>query len=601
MDRFIAFSWRADAEAAAEQVGRWTRDVVSLSPAWVKVLDCPGLRVLLLRGPDNTHRKTQMRGAEGVILGTLFERGHERAGRLDVLEPATAARVMASDGEALLSDYWGSYVAFWRAAPSHPLTVINDPCGATQCFLLRLPGIDVFCSCVSDIAALPGISLSPDWRVIRNFLLNSHTVTPQTGLSEVRELLPGERVKLKPDAEQDYSWAWSPVRIAGSPRRLEFPEAASRLREVADNCLAAWGGACRNIIVRISGGLDSTIVAHRLRQACPGKVTGLHIVGRGYESYERKLARLAAEHAGIELLELDLVPAALADTLTRAPKLVRPSRQVLGMSADALLQQACDALGATAVMGGHGGDSLLLQRSLAVNIFTDFVRDKGLGSGFWQHAYETSMLLEQPVWTTLREAAGNGLFGARRKHHAARPLPAGQDLFPAASSDMNCEAGMPHAWGHDAHRLPPAKAEQLRNIVALHNYQAVMGHGIISDAVHPLISQPIVEFALQTPAYMFSRHGIDRALEREAFADALPDAIARRMHKGFINHQLLSDMSADATFLRAFLLDGRVISHTGVDRSQVEYLLSDEHLVQGGRLDPLMSLIAAEAWATAWR
>jgi asparagine synthase (glutamine-hydrolysing) len=601
MDRFIAFSWRADAEAAAEQVGRWTRDVVSLSPAWAKVLDCPGLRVLLLSGPDNSYRKTRMQGAEGIILGTLFEHGHEPAGRLDVLEPATAARVIASDGEALLSDYWGSYVALWRATPNHPLTVIKDPCGATQCFLLRLPGIDVFCSCVSDIATLAGINLSPDWQAIRSFLLNNHTVTPQTGLGELREILPGERVKLKPDAQPDYSWAWSPVRVAASPSRLDYPETTARMRQVADDCFAAWGEACRNIIVRISGGLDSTIVAHRLRQACPGQVTGLHIVGRGYESYERKLARLAAGHAGIDLLELDLVPAALADTLTRTPKLARPSRQVFGISADALLQQACDALGATAVMGGHGGDSLFLQRSLAVNIFTDFVRDKGLGSGFWEHAYETSMLLEQPIWTTLREAAGNSLFRVRRKRHAGSPLPAGQDLLPAASADMNYEAATSHAWAHDARRLPPAKAEQLRNIVALHNYQAVMGHGVISDAIHPLVSQPIVEFALQTPAYMFSRHGIDRALEREAFADALPDAIARRMHKGFINHQLLSDMSADATFLRAFLLEGHVIPHTGVDRSQVEYLLSDEHLVQGGRLDPLMSLIAAEAWATAWR
>jgi asparagine synthase (glutamine-hydrolysing) len=601
MDRFIAFSWRADADAAGEQVERWTKDVVSLSPTWAKVLDCPGLRVLLLSGPDNAYRRTQMQRVDGVIVGTVFERGRERAGRRDVLEPATAARVTASDGGALLSDYWGSYVAFWRAAPSHPLTVINDPCGATQCFLVRLPGIDVFCSCISDIAALPGISLSPDWQAIRSFLLNTHAVTPQTGLREVREILPGERVMLKPDGEPVYSWAWSPVRIAASPSRLDYPETTAQLRQVADDCFAAWGEACRNIIVRISGGLDSTIVAHRLRQACPGKVTGLHIVGRGYESYELKLARLAAEHAGIDLLELDLVPAALADTLTRTPKLARPSRQVLGMSADALLQQACDALGATAVMGGHGGDSLFLQRSLAVNIFTDFVRDKGLGAGFWENAYETSMLLEQPVWTTLREAAGSGLFRARRKRHTERPPRASRDLFPTSSEEMSSEPSMPHAWAREADRLPPAKAEQLRNIVALHNYQSVMGHGIISDAIHPLVSQPIVEFALQTPAYMFSRNGIDRALEREAFVDVLPSAIARRMHKGFINHQLLSDMSADAAFLRSFLLEGCVISQTGVDRGQVEYLLSDEHLVLGRRLDRLMSLIAAEAWATAWR
>ena len=67
--------------------------------------------------------------------------------------------------------------------------------------------------------------------------------------------------------------------------------------------------------------------------------------------------------------------------------------------------------------------------------------------------------------------------------------------------------GQPHPHGFVCRRNPQAKGFGAQN------------HGVRLDAIHPFISQPLVEFSLRTPAFMFGDGGEDRALERRAFGD----------------------------------------------------------------------------------
>jgi asparagine synthase (glutamine-hydrolysing) len=604
MDRFVAFHWNAASAGQTAKVDLWSRQLASQDQRWIKVLDAPGLRIAVLASRNGQPRIAPLAGADGLIVGTLFERGKEKLGRLAQLSGLAASDILASAGEHLITHYWGDYVGLWRESPDSPLTVVHDPCGPTGCFITQADGIAILCSYVADIAALPGLSFSVDPNALRAFLIHNYFITARTGLRELQELLPGHRLTSKPGERPLTRSLWDPLALAGSPQGRSFDELREELRDIAGACFAAWGGTSGNIAVRLSGGLDSSIVANLIRRASSGRVTGIHFIGSGYEAFELKLARLAAGHAGIDLLELELgAPATGLNALLAIPKLARPTKQVHGMAADAVLTGACAALGVDCVMGGHGGDALFLQRSIAVDAFADFVRLKGVGSGFWRTAYETAVLLQFPVWTVLKGAAAYSLGRKKWSPYAFLDLPAARlDRSVLAGGDAAIPSeDMSNPWLEDARRLPPCKAEQMRSLIALRNYHPLLGHGVRLDAIHPFISQPLVEFSLRTPAFMFGDGGEDRALERRAFADLLPEAIRRRTHKGFINHQLVESIIANADALPDFILDGGLIKDGIADRAKTAQLFAPERLLAGDSLGPLQNMIAAEAWLRSWQ
>ncbi|MDP3736411.1 MAG: asparagine synthase-related protein [Hyphomonadaceae bacterium] len=603
MDQFVAFLWDRHVAAHGAQVDRWTETLGKRSGRESFLVDRPGLRVITFQMGARVVRATELSGSEGVVIGSLFERGREGAGRIEQLDRQASDDIANANGKALISRYWGDYVALWRIPGSEAVEVVRDPCGPTPCFIAQFHGIDILCSHVADIANLAGAAFSTDWEAINAFLMNGYFVTRHTGLCELKELLPGQRLTWRPRTENAFNWVWNPTHLAAEPSRQSFDHAADELRHTAGDCFDALAGLSDSIVVRTSGGLDSSVVANLMARTGDAKVTGLHLVGRGYEEFEVKLARLAARHAGIELVELEVEGSTLdVASMFAAPRTARPTRQILSGRADALLTGACRDLGADCVMAGHGGDSLFLQRSLASDAFADYLLLNNWGRGAWRTAYDCASLLEQSVWRVLKTGISHRL--GRKKWSPLAFLGDGQPApSPSGGSGGHRphEAYLRHDWLDAATSLPPCKAEQIRSIVALSNYHPTLGHGAAFDAVHPFISQPIVEFALRTPAYLFVQGGRDRTLQRAAFSDVLPVEITRRVHKGFINHRLLDDVTQVAKELQGFLLEGYLLSSGNVDRARIEQLLSDAYPLTDQDLDTLLTLVAAEAWLVSWR
>lgn len=603
MDRFVAFIWDPRNEASSSRVDSWRHELPAHPLGWTAVVDRPGMRVIVLNKSSAGPVVADMSPLDGVVVGSLFQTGGEHAGRVRQLSPDAVRKIGHTAGANLISDFWGSYVAIWRDPTAETSYALCDPCGATACFAVRSNDVDVLCSYASDIAGLSTLKLPVDWDAVRAFLVHNYFITKHTGLSGLTEVLPGQRATWDGSGLRT-EWVWDPVAIARSPSRRSFVQHQAELRAVAESCFAALGRVHRNIVVRVSGGLDSSIVLNLMRRNSDGQVRGLHMIGRGYEAYELQLARLAAKHADMQLLELEMeLSTADVASLEAAPLLARPTKQLLGVTADTVLQQACEALGADTVMGGHGGDNLFLQRSVAGDTFVDFIRLNGLSGQFWKVAYDTAMLLERPVWSVLQRA-GAHLLGSRKWNALAFLADDGarqERLLMAEGADQVPADYTTSPWLLEAEQLPPSKAEQLRGIVALRNYHPIVGHGVAYDAVHPFISQPLVEFALRTPAYMFTQDGIDRSLERAAFADIVPSEIRRRMNKGFINHKLTHDLANESARLREFILDGHLVSEGIVDRARTEAALSPESLLQGNGVGAMLNVLAAEAWVRPWQ
>jgi asparagine synthase (glutamine-hydrolysing) len=603
MDRFIALAWDPDALSRQHQVERWSAAVQGSSSRWSVVLDLPGLKVLSRNQRRGGLVAISWADGAGVVLGPLFERGGETKGRVRNLDESTTARIAASGGVSLAREYWGNYVAIWRDARTAEVHVLRDPCGATPCFMSTSEGIQLLYAHPDDIADLPGLRFNIDWTYLQTFVQFNYFVTPKTGLREMSELMPGQRLDWRPGANPAFAWVWHAGRIAAEPKKLGFREARDELRATAEACFGAWGREYSPIVASLSGGLDSTILVSLMARTPTVDLTALHYLGVGRERYEATLARRAAVNAGVRLVELEQDP--LKDNVRRIldePRLARPKIQSLAMLIDEVSVRLAEETGAEAFMIGQGGDNLFLQRGAAQDTFADYVRLNGFDKGFWASAYDASMLLQQPIWSTLARGVALKLFPGRWRPYAFldqgewvahRPLCAG--IADAIPDDYKV-----HPWLRDAGGLPRGKAEHLVAILSLYHYHLHHGRGIARDVIYPFFSQPLVEFALETPTYLFCQGGTDRALERAAFADLIPPEIVQRTGKGGADSYLLKVMQANLGFYRELILNGAMIGQGFLDRAKVEAMLSPAFSVHGSGAMFIYLLVTAEAWLRGW-
>jgi asparagine synthase (glutamine-hydrolysing) len=604
MDRFVAMIWdQADANRQA-QVNVWSECLRRQSPKWMRVLDAPGLRVISYHHRGDGPVVTPLVGQDGIVIGPLFARGEEKKGRMLHFDRREGERIVASRGDNLIKNYWGNYVAIWRDADKRRTTVLRDPCGAVPCLMTKQVGVDLLFAHAEDVADLPGLSFAIDWNFLQGFILYDYFITKHTGLMEVKELLAGERLECDPQRENAFSWAWNGARHAASPDLQSFDDARDELRSTAEACFSAWGTEYNHIVVSVSGGLDSAILVNLLRRTSDTRITAIHYVGLGYEEYEVTLARAAAAKAGIELIEVEQDPNKHDLTsILHAPRIARPSMQMMAVLIDELSKGVANRVGADCFVIGQGGDNLFLQSSGARNVLADYVRLQGFGKHFWSACYNSAILERSSVWKSLRDAIEANLLRKRwrpftflEREEASKFRPLTTDAISTIPDEYKL-----HPWFTEAGHLPPGKAGHLAFIVALYNYYVRHGRGIGSDIVYPYFSQPITEWALKTPVFVLAHDGVDRAAQRAAFADLVPESIVRRTSKGGANHYSVQVIEHNANFFRDMIMNGELRSRGWLDNSRVERMTRQDYAVSGGGQTFLKQIAAAEAWLQCWR
>jgi asparagine synthase (glutamine-hydrolysing) len=603
MDRFVAMVWDQADPSRHGQVNAWSETLQRQSSKWKRVLDQPGLRVFSYHHRGDGPVVTRWQDDNGIVIGALFERGQEKKGRVQSLDSHAAGRVITSRGDELIRGFWGNYVAIWRDPETRNTTVLRDPCGAVPCFMTERHGVELLFAHAEDVADLPGLNFTIDWTYLQAFILFNYFVTKYTGLKEVTELLGGERLECRPGSGKKFSWAWNGAEIAAEPDLQTFADAKAELRSTAEACFTAWGKEYRNIVVSLSGGLDSSIVLNLLRRTSDARITGLHFLGVGYEQYEVQLARMAAANADAEYVEGVLNPK--QDEVRRilnSPRMARPKMQSMAILVDDLSTALADRVGADAFMTGQGGDNLFLQRGGATRTVADYVRLNGFGRDFWRVAYDAAKLQRHTIW----KVAGDALHAAISPH-GWRPYEFLQDegwakhraISPGAI-DATPASYKLHPWLAQAARTPPNKAGHLVSIVGLYNYHSSFGRGVTRDVILPFFSQPIAELALRTPTYVLAEGGLDRALQRRAFADIIPEPIARRTGKGGAGSYYLQVTQNNLDLYRELILDGAMVRQGWLDRDKIERMLTPDHIVHGGGSMFIDLLVVAEGWVKSW-
>ena len=579
--RFLAVYSPAEGASGA-RVGRVLESARSLG--LTMALESPRLTIMIA-GEETA---MPIAGQGGLVLGTVFRR-HGRLGAIETLDAGMSERILKTAGQSLIDEVWGGYLALVLEAEGGVVHVLRDPSGGAPCFHTRQGEITYVFSDVSLAVELGLIDGAIDWCFVAHHLAFPGLRAARTGLVGVSELIAGTRLTLAPTGETQ-ACCWTPWTFASPDRRCDdHGEAVERLRTETRRCIGAWASQSRSILLELSGGLDSSIVAACLQDA-QVPVHCITATTPHLGADERGYARRVADQIGSAWTVAPL-NAAAADVTTAWPaRLARPGLNVLQRALDQVVVEVAGQVGADGLFSGAGGDSVFCYLDTAAPA-ADALRASGPGRRFARSVTDLAALHQCTVWRAGRLALRKAL----------KPSPAlwrGDRSFLSEAAALTSPEA--HPWFPGPSGALPGAREQVASIMGLQSTSEGNARSSVGSVRHPLLSQPLVELCLSIPSWMWIAGGRNRAIARQAFAGRLPAAILNRKTKGDFTGFDAEVFERQRGVLRERLLGGALAARGLLDRPAVERFLGTPLRPRDTSFFRLFVAADVETWVDSW-
>lgn len=575
MSGFAALVWPTDDAAACEAV-RELCNALDLAPGLSPRAARPGLRIWTWgRQPPAvsvTERVTLIGALCGGAPGDLPE--------ADLCSTPHAAR-------HLLETAWGGYVALFAAGPAGAPALLRDPSGAVEVFAWRRAGAWVV---ASDIEPLPSRlwpeQIAIDWDGVLGALAKPLGALARTPLLGVEAVAPGVLLMLGEPPRSELMW-----RPAHQATREAPSDAAEALARTVTTVVRRMTAGRKRLLIEVSGGLDSAIVAAAWAQAPEpgGPAFALNYYGDRRESDERTWACALCDRLDLPITARfkPLRPLRMEDLeqLAAGP---RPSFSALDPDRDRNTAALARLIRADGILTGGGGDAAFFQAPTA-DLVADYLTHKGLALAFDPLVQDVARWLGRSIWSVLWEAW-------------RKPAPPPRlTLARFLHTDAAAATFAPHPWLAELDGVPPGKRRQIAALVAAHEGFARSRRADAAPVLQPLLAQPVMELCLAIPTWAHVEGGGDRALARRAFADRLPASLVERRSKGSLTSFYARQAAVSLEVLRPFLLDGALARARLLDRKAVEAALTPERLIRTADGAVLLRAAAVEAWVRRWQ
>lgn len=525
--------------------------------------------------------RTAQLGDGTIVAGSLFERSGPRAG--------LPGRAISFD--RLIEKCWGDYVAF---APDHApdgARLLRAPMGGLPCYWTRHRQMTIVASDLEALAAAGVPRPRADPAALARHLAAADIRTPETCLAGIGEIQGGEQVLVTGSAVER-TIRWSPWAFAEGGYAWNPDEAARRVRDAATGAVTSLAGQSRSIVLKLSGGVDSSIVAACLtRSGTP--FTALNLVTHDPAGDERDYARLVTHHCGAPLVERFRDPSRVDLERSLAVRLPRPTVRNFLQETARIAAEAATEAHADAIFDGGGGDNVFCSLLSARPAADCLLAGAGIGM-FLKVARDIAELapasLPAVAWRALAIAA-------RASPVFHWPL----DLrFLSDEASAEAAKAATHSWLDPPRGALPGKAAHIAMIVAAQSVAEGFDAEDSLPTFSPLISQPVVEACLQAPSWLWFDEGRNRALARRAFASMLPTAVINRRSKGAPDSFIAELFERNRSKIRDMLLGGSLRRAGLLDADGLSDALGSEGPVRGHDFLRIMKLVDAEAWARSW-
>lgn len=575
------------------------RNIKSSLPEYVEIFENDGI-VVMHKNPSEKGMVTyKVHQKGGVVVGTLFSKYPNPPKVKNSITEEESAHIINTDGRHLVDNYWGRYVAFINNKHTGDKIVICDPSGSLALFYYETDHATIFFSDAEDFSALKIVKLSFNIdRIVHAFRAGT-LYYADTGFVEIKKVLRGHCLHFRKKSIERRVY-WHPTMFARNILYRDISEAATALRQVVMHSVHAWASAFDSVTMRLSGGLDSSIVASCLSTAPSSPtVIAVNIYADDVDADEREYARSVASASGLKLVEIP-VPREPRDP--REALNFRMSAEIDRMANEVLIHwmetEAEEMIGAQARFGGRGGDGVFGQGYTWGIV--DYAQIVGFDWQFLSQSLFHAERFQKNVFSVLKS-------GVKARFHTPewslnKILGEGRSqlLAPEAAALLNLDERMAH-WTQNYEDLPIGKKAHLFDVglPVFHHIAAPPNRSIRS--LEPLLSQPIIEVALGIPTYLMSWNGVDRAVARTAFRGIVPEKNIRRQGKAGGGRR-----SADEAFkkvassYRDLLIDGKLMSMGILDKEQVRTALAFEGAPGPMLQVEIMEAAMIEIWLRRW-
>ena len=518
-----------------------------------------------------------LHNADAVAVGQIFDHANRR---LHTLPDAIARPAcMAGLGGELLR-HWGNFAFF--SATSEESVAYRDPSGSVGIYRCGDCEGTTFASDAGTAAAL---GLLPDRGFDQTFVLHwlqyPFLRTQRTGLEGISELMPGMLMSRGPRGAWRESRLWHPADYIARRNAIRDPaDAAAELRRTAVPVVASQAAGGK-IVLRLSGGLDSSIIA-----ACLARggldCSCINFATAARDGDEREHARAVADAFGFDLIE---VGEPEVSGLV-APRLAfRPSINPLLAPFERAIAQVTDEFDANLLIDGGGGDNLFCAINTASPAIDALLRGSPREARI--AVGDIAARANCTIWEVVRAMVRRSL-KARARWKEDRSFLVQSVLLPEPEL---------HPWLEEL-RAPPGKREHVEALVHIQHF--LDRSALSALLVHPLLAQPLLELCLRIPSWYWVRGGRDRAVARAAFADDLPASILQRRMKGSLQSMLYRAFSALRGEIRHLLLDGELAKAGLLDTGSLASALASEEWMSDAVQLRISELAAMELWLQSW-
>jgi asparagine synthase (glutamine-hydrolysing) len=519
---------------------------------------------------------------DAVLIGTPIE----RTSLGEIGPDAGFGRLV----DQLIANCWGGYIAAGLTSEGIP-TIFRAPLGDLPCFWSAHENAFLIASDVAllQAAGLPRPRVDP--AALSRLLIADNLRTSATCLDGVTELPGGTRLAFAKGGVGQAT-LWSPWDFASEEAEIGPPaEGLSAVRDAVRATVAALASRERHIVLKLSGGLDSSIVAACLVRA-GASFTALNLVTQDAPGDERHYARQVSAHLHIPLVERLRETSGVSLEQSEAARLPRPSARSFAQETSRICAEIAFETGSTALFDGGGGDNVFCSLQSA-RPAADCLLRAVRGAPFWSTAASIGRIAQVSAFAVAAQA----LRIAMRRSRAYR-----WDVDLSFLSEQAREvssAGVVHPWLSPPEGILPGKVGHVALIAAA---QSVVEGYDVEDrppTFSPLMTQPVVEACLRIPTWLWFEDGRNRAVARRAFADDLPGEIIGRRSKGGPDCFIAQLFEANRPIIREMLLGGELMRFGLLDGHAIEAALQSEAPVRGHEFLRLMRLTDADAWARA--
>ena len=525
-------------------------------------------------------------GGHGVILGALF--GRVAMHRVNVLESDESDRIVASR-ERLIDEYWGPYVAIIADPVTHCVDIIRAPLGELPCYIVHRADATIVASDIDLLIRFGYLEPSVSWGEVRHHLTIRDLRTSRTCLQDLAELPGGQRLTVA--AGRVSSGAlWSPWAFKHRDKQLtRIDDAAEAVESITNSAIAARAASFDNVVLMLSGGLDSSIVAAGLARA-GSNAAALTLVTRDAIGDERHHARRVSDRLALPLIEGWRDVSRIDIARSGALNLPRPTVRLFLQESTRLAGELADQTDAQALFNGGGGDSVFCSLQSA-SPAVDRLRNSGVGPAFWRTANDIAEIAQASVPVVIADVIRRAWLG--------KPV-----FAPFCDTSLLSQDAVPpnvcpeeHPWLTAPKGALPGGAAHVRLIAFAQSYVEGFDPQATLPTIAPLLAQPLVETCLRIPSWLWCDGGRNRAVARRAFAPHLPRETTDRRSKGTPDSFVAEIFETHRASIREMLADGLLVQHRLVDRDAILRTLAHPGCTRGDSFRRILQFVDVEAWA----